>query len=133
MSILIILNIFNSNFIYKSEKIKSVVVCTTNYKKQNSHRRTKTVTYTDTPRITTPRSSHWRCSIKKGSFKNFTIFAGRNLNSRDLRTSLIRTSNVEITIEKSDEMETSLSNSTDKINPKLENKRVIRRNKDSKT
>ena len=46
---------------------------------------------------------------------------------------IIKTSNVNFTTEKSNEIETGLSNSTDKINPKSENKQVIRKNNDFKT
>ena len=53
-------------------------------------------------------------------------------NSRDLNTSVIKTFNVDFTIEKSDEIETDLSNNTDKINPKSENKQEIRKNNDIK-
>ena len=54
-------------------------------------------------------------------------------NITDSNTSIIKTSNVNFTIEKSDEIETDLSNSTDKINPKSENKKVIRKNNENKT
>ena len=43
-------------------------------------------------------------------------------NSRDLNTSVIKTSNVDFTIEKSGEIETDLSNNTNKINLESENK-----------
>ena len=54
-------------------------------------------------------------------------------NNRDLNTSVIKTSNVDFTIEKSDEIETDLPNNTNKINPESENKQVIRKNNDIKT
>ena len=46
----------------------------------------------------------------------------------DLNTLIIKTSNIDFFIEKSNEIETDLSNNTDKTNPKLENKQVIRKN-----
>ena len=54
-------------------------------------------------------------------------------NKRDLNTSAIKISNVDFTIEKSNEIKPDLSNDTDKINPKSENKQVIRKNNDVKT
>ena len=54
-------------------------------------------------------------------------------NNTDLNTSVIKTSNVDFTIEKSNEIETDLSNNTDKINPKWENKQVIRKSNGIKT
>ena len=54
-------------------------------------------------------------------------------NNTDLNTSVIKTSKVDFTIEKSNEIETDLSNNTDKLNPKLENKQEIRTNSDIKT
>ena len=54
-------------------------------------------------------------------------------NNTDLNTSVIKTSKVDFTIEKSNEIETDLSNDTDEINEKLENKQEIRKNNDIKT
>ena len=54
-------------------------------------------------------------------------------NNKDLRTSVIKTSEVDFTIEKSNEIEIDLSKNTDKINPKSENKQEIRKNNDIKT
>ena len=48
-------------------------------------------------------------------------------NNTDLNTSVIKASKVDFTIEKSNEIETDLSNNTDKINTKLENKQEIRK------
>ena len=53
-------------------------------------------------------------------------------NNTDLNTSVIKTSKVDFTIEKSNEIETDLSNNTDKINSKSENKQEIRKNNDIK-
>ena len=33
----------------------------------------------ETYKLTTGRSSHWRCSVKKGVFKNFIKFTGKHL------------------------------------------------------
>ena len=55
------------------------------------------------------------------------------INNTDLNTSVIKTSKVDFTIEKSNEIETDLSNITDKIDPKLENKQEIRKKNDIKT
>ena len=49
-------------------------------------------------------------------------------NNTDLNTSVIKTPNVDFTVEKSNEIEKDLSNNTDKRNPKSENKQVIRKN-----
>ena len=54
-------------------------------------------------------------------------------NNTDLNTSVIKTSKVDFTIEKSNEIETDLSNNTDKINAKSKNKKEIRKNNDTKT
>ena len=54
-------------------------------------------------------------------------------NNTDLNTSVIKTSNVDFTIEKSNEIETDLSDNTGKINPKSENKQAIRKSNDIKT
>ena len=54
-------------------------------------------------------------------------------NNTDLSMSVIKISNVHFAIEKFNEIETDLSNNTDKINPKSENKQVIRKNNDIKT
>ena len=43
-----------------------------------------------------------------------------------------KTSNVYFTVEKSNKIEKDLSNNNDKINPKSENKQVIRKNSDTK-
>ena len=48
-------------------------------------------------------------------------------NNTDLNTSVIKASKVDFTKEKSNEIETDLSNNTDKINTKLENKQEIRK------
>ena len=45
----------------------------------------------------------------------------------------MKTSNVDFTIEKSNKLETDLSNNTDKKSPKSEKKQVIRKNNDIKT
>ena len=47
----------------------------------------------------------------------------KTINNTDLNTSVIKTSNVDFTIEKSNEIKTDLSNNTDKINTKPENKK----------
>ena len=49
-------------------------------------------------------------------------------NNIDLNTPKTKTSKVNFTIEKCDEIETVLSNNTKKINPKSENKQVIKNN-----
>ena len=54
-------------------------------------------------------------------------------NNRDLNTSVMKTSNVDFTIEKSDEIKIDLSNNTNKTNPKSENKQVIRKSNGIKT
>ena len=54
-------------------------------------------------------------------------------NSTDLNTFVMKTSNVDFTIEKSNKLETDLSNNTDKKSPKSEKKQVIRKNNDIKT
>ena len=54
-------------------------------------------------------------------------------NITDLNTSVIKTPNVDFTVEKSNEIEKDLSNNTDKRNPKSENKQVIIKNNDTKT
>ena len=54
-------------------------------------------------------------------------------SNTDLNTSVNKTSNVDFTVEKSNEIEKDLSNNTDKINPKSENKQVIRKISDTKT
>ena len=46
-------------------------------------------------------------------------------NNTDFNTSVIKTSHIDFSIENSNEKETDLSNNTDKINPKSENKQVI--------
>ena len=46
---------------------------------------------------------------------------------------VIKTPNVDFTVEKSNEIEKDLSNNTDKRNPKSENKQVIKKNNDTKT
>ena len=46
-------------------------------------------------------------------------------NNKDLNKSVIKTSKVDFTIKKSNETETYLSNNTDKINPKSQNKQEI--------
>ena len=50
-------------------------------------------------------------------------------NNTDLNTLVIKTSKVDFTMEKSNEIETDLSNNTDKINAKSENKQEIRKKK----
>ena len=55
------------------------------------------------------------------------------INNADLNTSVIKSSKVDFTIEKSNKIEKDLSNNTDKINPKPENKQEIRKNNDIKT
>ena len=54
-------------------------------------------------------------------------------NNTDVNTSVIKTPNVDFTVEKSNEIEKDLSNNTDKRNPKSENKQVIKKNNDTKT
>ena len=54
-------------------------------------------------------------------------------NNRDLNTWVIRTPNVDFTVEKPNETEKALSNNTDKRNRKSENKQVIRKNNQTKT
>ena len=51
----------------------------------------------------------------------------KTTNNADLNTSVIKASKVEFTIEKSNEIETDLSNNADRINKKLENKEEIRK------
>ena len=46
-------------------------------------------------------------------------------NNKDLNKSVIKTSKVDFTIKKFNETETYLSNNTDKINPKSQNKQEI--------
>ena len=46
---------------------------------------------------------------------------------------VIKTPNVDFTVEKSNEIEKDLSNNTDKRNPKSKNKQVIKKNNDTKT
>ena len=50
----------------------------------------------------------------------------KTTNNTDLNTSVIKASKVHFTIEKSNEIETDLSNNTDKIYTKPENKQKIR-------
>ena len=54
-------------------------------------------------------------------------------NNRDLNTWVIRTPNVDFTVEKPNETEKALSNNTDKRNRKSENKQVNRKNNQTKT
>ena len=54
-------------------------------------------------------------------------------NNTDVNTSVIKTPNVDFTVEKSNEIEKDLSNNTDKRNPKSENKQVIRKSKNTRT
>ena len=51
-------------------------------------------------------------------------------NNTYLNTLVTKTSKVDYTIEKSNEIETDLSNNTDNINAKSENKQKIRKNND---
>ena len=54
-------------------------------------------------------------------------------NNTDLiNTSVIKTSNVSFTVEKSNEIEKDLSNNIDKINSKSKNKQAIRKRNDTK-
>ena len=55
------------------------------------------------------------------------------INNTNLHTSVIKTSNVNFTVKMSNEIETYLGYNTDKLNPKSENKQVIRKNNDTKT
>ena len=59
----------------------------------------------------------------------------KTTNNTDLNTSVTKTPNVTVTftVEKSNEIVKDLSNNTGKINPKSENKQVIRKNNDTKT
>ena len=54
----------------------------------------------------------------------------KTINNTDLNTSVIKTSKVDFTIEKSNEIKIDLPNNTDKINTKPENKQKIRKNND---
>ena len=54
-------------------------------------------------------------------------------NNTNLNTSVMKTPKVDFTIEKSNEIETDLSNNTDKLNPKSENKQEIIKKNDIKT
>ena len=54
-------------------------------------------------------------------------------NNTDLNTLVVKTSKVDFTIEKSNKIETDLSNNTDKINAKSENKQEIRKKNNIKT
>ena len=57
----------------------------------------------------------------------------KKTNNTDLNTSAIKTSKVDFTVEKSNEMKTDLSNNTHKTNPKSKKKQEIRKNNDIKT
>ena len=50
----------------------------------------------------------------------------------DLNTSVIKTPNLDFTVEKPNEIVKDLSNNTNKINPKSRNKQVIRKNNNTK-
>ena len=55
------------------------------------------------------------------------------INNTNLNRSVIKTPNVNFTVKMSNEIETYLGYNTDKLNPKSENKQVIRKNNDTKT
>ena len=54
-------------------------------------------------------------------------------NNIDLNTSVIKTSNVDFTVERSNKIGKDLSDNTDKRNPKSENKQAIGKNNNTIT
>ena len=72
-------------------------------------------------------------ATKEATKKKIRHQENRNLHMTQKHTSVIKTSNVDFTVEKSNEIETDLSNNTGKINSKSENKQAIRKSNDIKT
>ena len=71
--------------------------------------------------------------LKRRVFNNSISHNTETTSKADSNTSVTKSSNVHFATERSKEIETDLSNNTDKINPKSENKQVIRKNNGIKT
>ena len=71
--------------------------------------------------------------LKRRVFNNSISHNTETTSKADSNTSVTKSFNVHFATERSKEIETDLSNNTDKINPKSENKQVIRKNNGIKT